>query len=276
MCVMGDRRPVAIRRGSIRSGRDADPIDSPGPRLQRYCRGRSSRPARRLSPLTPMNALVSGFGIGLSLILAIGAQNAFVLRHGLRREHVGWICLVCATSDAALIAMGVLGFDAVIRRAPWLVEAMRYAGSAFLLFYGLRSMHSAFKSSTALVPSDAPAKPLAATLAVCLALTWLNPHVYLDTVILIGSLSTQFPDNKLQFAVGAATASLVFFFALGYGAALLRPVFAKPVSWRYLEALIAITMWILALSLLMPGPVRPDSAAPGPLPGCVGASRECP
>lgn len=207
-----------------------------------------------------MNALISGFGIGLSLILAIGAQNAFVLRHGLRKEHVGWICLVCAVSDAALIVMGVLGFDVVIRRVPWLVEAMRYAGSAFLFFYGARSMISAFKSSTALVPSDAPAKPLAATLLVCLALTWLNPHVYLDTVFLIGSISTQFPGQKLEFAIGAVTASLVFFFALGYGAALLRPVFSKPVSWRCLEALIAVTMWAIAASLLAPTLAQANSA----------------
>jgi L-lysine exporter family protein LysE/ArgO len=197
-----------------------------------------------------MHAALAGFLLGLSLILAIGAQNAFVLRQGLRREHVFWVCLVCAVSDAALISLGVLGFAAVIGQLPWLAWVMRYLGAAFLLVYGARSFWSAYKTSNVLNPADAPARSLGATLAVCLALTWLNPHVYLDTLFLIGSVSTQFPGAQLAFALGAMASSLVFFFALGYGSALLRPVFARPRAWQVLEVIIGIVMWLIAIGLL--------------------------
>lgn len=197
------------------------------------------------------DAAMAGFSLGLSLILAIGSQNAFVLRQGLRREHVFWVCLVCAVSDAALIAMGVSGFAVVIRQLPWLGAAMRYGGAAFLLWYGARSLWTAWRSRAVLAPSDAPPRPLGATLAVCLAFTWLNPHVYLDTLMLIGSVSTHFAGSEVQFAVGAMTASFVFFFALGYGAALLRPVFARPRAWQTLEVVIGITMWGIAAKLLL-------------------------
>jgi L-lysine exporter family protein LysE/ArgO len=198
-----------------------------------------------------LNAALSGFFLGLSLILAIGAQNAFVLRQGLRREHVFWVCLVCALSDAALICMGVLGFAAVIEKLPWIDRVMRYFGAAFLLVYGARSFWSAWRSRGSLTPADAPPRPLLATLAVCLALTWLNPHVYLDTLVLIGSVSTQFAGSLVPFAAGAMLASFVFFFALGYGSQLLRPVFAKPRAWQVLEVLIGITMWAIAAGLLL-------------------------
>lgn len=197
-----------------------------------------------------MDAAIAGFSLGLSLILAIGSQNAFVLRQGLRREHVFWVCLVCAVSDAALILMGVSGFSVLMRKLPWLGDAMRYGGAAFLLWYGARSFWTAWRTSGVLAPSDAEPRPLAATLAVCLALTWLNPHVYLDTVMLIGSVSTQFDGRTQAFAAGAMLASFLFFFALGYGAALLRPVFAKPSAWRVLEIVIGITMWVIAAKLL--------------------------
>lgn len=197
-----------------------------------------------------MEAAFAGFSLGLSLILAIGSQNAFVLRQGLRREHVFWVCLVCAASDAALILMGVSGFAVLIRKLPWLDDAMRYGGAAFLLWYGARSLWTAFSASGALVPSEAEARPLAATLAVCLVFTWLNPHVYLDTVMLIGSVSTQFPGRETGFAAGAMTASFLFFYSLGYGAALLRPVFARPRAWQVLEVVIGITMWLIAAKLL--------------------------
>ncbi|KRE90092.1 amino acid transporter [Frateuria sp. Soil773] len=198
-----------------------------------------------------MHAALAGFTLGLSLILAIGAQNAFVLKQGLRREHVFWICLLCALSDAVLILLGVTGLAILLGKAPWLAPLMRYGGAAFLLFYGARSFHAAWKSPGALVPTADAAKPLLATLLTCAALTWLNPHVYLDTVLLIGSVSTQFPGTRGWFAAGAMTASLAFFFALGYGAALLRPVFARPAAWRVLEVLVGLTMWTIALRLLL-------------------------
>jgi len=198
-----------------------------------------------------MHAALAGFTLGLSLILAIGAQNAFVLKQGLRREHVFWICLLCALSDAVLILLGVTGLAILLGKAPWLAPLMRYGGAAFLLFYGAKSFHAAWKSPGTLVPTADTAKPLLATLLTCAALTWLNPHVYLDTVLLIGSVSTRFPDARGYFAAGAMTASLVFFFTLGYGAALLRPVFARPAAWRVLEVLVGLTMWTIALKLLL-------------------------
>ena len=198
-----------------------------------------------------MTAFLPGFLLGLSLIVAIGAQNAFVLRQGLRGEHVLAICLTCAVSDAALILAGVAGFAQLCKQLPWLEPAMRYAGAAFLFSYGLRSFAAARPAGAALVPTYAAPATLQATLATCLALTWLNPHVYLDTVVLVGSVATQFSGHESAFAAGAMTASFVFFFALGSGARLLRPVFARPGTWRLLEAGIGALMWTIALRLLL-------------------------
>jgi L-lysine exporter family protein LysE/ArgO len=195
-------------------------------------------------------AFLPGLLLGLSLIVAIGAQNAYVLRQGLRNEHVLAVCLTCALSDALLILTGVVGFGHADARLPWLGPAMRYAGAAFLLAYGARSFRAGLRSDAALMPANAAPEGLARTLATCLALTWLNPHVYLDTVVLIGSLSTQFGDAKVAFALGAMTASFAFFFALGYGARLLRPLFARPGAWRVLEFAIAFVMWAIAFRLL--------------------------
>ncbi len=191
-----------------------------------------------------------GFSLGLSLILAIGAQNAFVLKQGLKGEHVFWVSLTCAASDAVLIAAGVSGFHGLILRAPWLESASRYAGAAFLLWYGGRSLLGALKSSSALHPMGADPATIWQTLAACLAFTFLNPHVYLDTLLLIGSVSTQFPGHGFEFGLGAASASFVFFFALGYGARLLRPLFQKPRTWQALDLVIGLTMWSLAYGLL--------------------------
>jgi L-lysine exporter family protein LysE/ArgO len=193
----------------------------------------------------------TGFSIGLSLILAIGAQNAFVLRQGLRGEHVFWICLTCAVSDAALIALGVSSFQTIAAISPMIDPVMRLAGAAFLIWYGARSALSAIRSSEALIVAAGSHMTLNAALATTLALTWLNPHVYLDTVVLLGTISTQYPGQQIAFAVGAMTASFVFFFSLGYGAAWLRPLFARPQAWRLLEAAIALTMWIIAARLVM-------------------------
>ena len=196
-------------------------------------------------------ALLSGFALGFSLILAIGAQNAFVLRQGLRREHVFAVCLACALSDALLIAAGVAGFGALAGAAPWIEPAMRYGGAAFLLWYGARSLIGAWRGGEALLAAREDTRAsLAATLGTVLALTWLNPHVYLDTVVLIGSVSSQYAD-RLAFGIGAVTASFVFFFSLGYGARLLAPLFARPRAWQVLDTGIGLVMWAIAAKLLV-------------------------
>jgi L-lysine exporter family protein LysE/ArgO len=197
---------------------------------------------------------LAGMTMGLSLIVAIGAQNAFVLRQGLKREHVLAVCLACALSDAALIVLGVTSFARIAALLPWLDPAMRFGGAAFLAWYGARSLCAAFGSSGALAaaaPSDASG--LGRTLLACLAITWLNPHVYLDTVVLLGTVSTGFPGGAAAFAAGAIAGSFLFFFALGYGAGWLRPLFARPGAWRILEGTIAAVMWGLALKLAVGG-----------------------
>ncbi|MCV6596330.1 MAG: LysE/ArgO family amino acid transporter [Mangrovicoccus sp.] len=199
-----------------------------------------------------MGSESQGFVTGFGLILAIGAQNAFVLRQGLRGEHVFAICLTCALSDALLIAGGVAGLGALTRAAPWIEPVFRYGGATFLLVYGVRAALAAWRGGAALMPAPDQASRLWPALATCLALTWLNPHVYLDTVLLIGSISAQ-ADSPLRFALGAMSASFVFFFGLGYGARLLRPIFASPSAWRGLEALVAVLMWAIATKLLLGG-----------------------
>ena len=194
--------------------------------------------------------LVAGFLLGLSLILPIGAQNAFVLRIGLRGEHVLAVCLTCALSDAVLILAGVSGFAQISAQVPWAETVLRYGGVAFLLVYGARSFMAAFGSAS-LKPSDAAPAGLGQVVLTCLAFTWLNPHVYLDTVVLIGSISTQFDEGKGSFAAGAMTASFVFFFSLGFGARILKPLFARPVTWRILDVAIGLIMWATAARLLL-------------------------
>ncbi|WP_299412082.1 LysE/ArgO family amino acid transporter [uncultured Sulfitobacter sp.] len=196
-----------------------------------------------------MSSFIPGFILSLSLILAIGAQNAFVLRQGLRREHVFWVCLTCGISDAVLIAAGVAGFGALAKAVPWFETAMRYGGSAFLIVYGWQNALSAWRGGSMLMAEGTGASSLRKTLLTLLALTFLNPHVYLDTLVLIGSISAQY-DDRLAFGAGAVLASITFFFVLGYGARLVQPVFAQPLSWRVLDALIAVTMWAIAAKLL--------------------------
>jgi L-lysine exporter family protein LysE/ArgO len=194
--------------------------------------------------------LVAGFLLGLSLILPIGAQNAFVLRIGLRGEHVLAVCLTCAVSDAVLILAGISGFAQLSARVPWAETVLLYGGAAFLLAYGARSFMAAIASAS-LRPSEAAPESLRRVVLTCLALTWLNPHVYLDTVVLIGSISTQFDEGKGWFAAGAMLASFTFFFSLGFGARLLKPLFARPVTWRILDVAIGLIMWATAARLLM-------------------------
>lgn len=197
-------------------------------------------------------AFLTGMMTAFSLIVAIGSQNAFLLRQGLRNQYVFALSLTCALSDAILIILGVAGFGAIIEMAPWLDPLMRYGGAAFLIGYGAISLRSALFSSDTLDTSSAGSKQtFKSALLTCLALTWLNPHVYLDTVMLLGSISTQYPNYELQFASGAILAATIFFFALGYGSRWLKPIFDKPSAWRILEGAIAFVMWAIALKLLI-------------------------
>lgn len=202
-------------------------------------------------PAAWIPAGLAGLGLGLSLIVAIGAQNAFVLRQGLRREHVLVVVAICALSDLALITVGVGGGGLLFTAAPWLVEVVRWVGAAFLLLYGLFAARRALRRSR-LETSDAPHPPAASAWAVaaaCLALTWLNPHVYLDTVLLLGTVANTHGDARWAFAAGAGLGSILWFSALGFGARLLAPLFARPIAWRVLDAIIAVVMFVLAISL---------------------------
>jgi len=196
-----------------------------------------------------MSTYFSGLLLGFSLILAIGAQNAFVLKQGLLRQHVFWVCLICAVSDALLISLGVFGFASLLSQQVWLIQAMKWFGAIFLFAYGLRSFYSAYTTKDGLHAAGQKVNSLAQTLILCLSFSWLNPHVYLDTVVLLGSISSQYA-NKAAFAAGAVTASFVFFFSLGFGARLLEPVFENPKAWKVLDIIIGVVMWLIAWSLL--------------------------
>ncbi len=192
----------------------------------------------------------SGFFLGGSLIVAIGAQNAFILRQGLIRSHVFAVCLIGALSDALLIAAGVAGVGTVIARSPWLISAVTLGGAAFLFAYAILAFRRALHPH-ALLADNSREQSLGTAVATCLALTFLNPHVYLDTVLLIGGLSGQYAGAaRIAYGVGAVLASFVWFFGLGYGARLLAPLFARPSAWRVLDILIGLVMAALALGLL--------------------------
>ncbi|MCU6479985.1 L-lysine exporter family protein LysE/ArgO [Arthrobacter silviterrae] len=199
-----------------------------------------------MTPLDILSSAATGLGAGLALIIAIGAQNAFVLRQGLRVEHVGLVVLVCMLSDAVLIAAGIVGIGELIRAAPAVVVVIRLAGAAFLLAYGVFAARRAFRPGTLTASGRQGALGRKAVLATVLALTWLNPHVYLDTVLLLGTLANQHGELRWWFGVGAVLGSVLWFSALGFGARLLRPVFAKPAAWRVLDGAIAVVMAFLA------------------------------
>lgn len=190
----------------------------------------------------------AGFAASLVLIVAIGAQNAFVLRQGLRREHVLPVVLTCAVSDLALILAGIAGLGAVIAAQPTVVTVLKWVGAAFLIGYAGLAAKRAIRPS-GLRPTDRAPATLRATLLTCLALTYLNPHVYLDTVLLLGAVAQQHP-HRWVFGIGAAAASLVWFTALGAGAHKLAPVLARPAAWRILDGLIAVVMVAIAIALL--------------------------
>jgi L-lysine exporter family protein LysE/ArgO len=217
----------------------------------------------------------AGLLLGLSLIVAIGAQNVFVLRQGLRREHVGLVALLCAASDAVLIVIGISGIGAATQALPWLVEAIRWAGAIFLVGYGLLAARRALRPAAAglvaggpddqpITPGDsqpagarpgtaieAPARSAVRVALACLALTWLNPHVYLDTVFLLGSVGAAQGGGRWVFALGAITASIAWFFALAYGARFLGRWLATPTAWRVLDGIIAVVMVGLGVSLVL-------------------------
>jgi L-lysine exporter family protein LysE/ArgO len=196
-------------------------------------------------------ALGAGLGLGLSLIVAIGAQNAFVLRQGLRRELVPAVVGICIVSDAVLIAAGVGGAGVLLTRVSWLPAVVRLAGAAFLLCYGLLAARRAVRPGALRADPAGAASGLLATVTACLAFTWLNPHVYLDTVVLLGSVGGTWGGQRWWFAAGAAVGSALWFSALGFGAALLRPVFARPRAWRLLDGAIAVVMVALAVVLVL-------------------------
>jgi L-lysine exporter family protein LysE/ArgO len=196
---------------------------------------------------------LAGFGLGASLIIAIGAQNAFVLRQGVRRQHVGIVIAICIASDVVLIALGVAGAGALFTAVPWLVEVARWAGAAFLLLYAALATRRAIRPAVLAV--DETARPVVTAGGValtCLALTWLNPHVYLDTLVLLGSVASTHGEQRWAFGAGAAVASAVWFTLLGLGARALAPLFAKPLAWRVLDGVIAAIMVVVAVSLVLP------------------------
>ena len=196
-----------------------------------------------------MSALLTGFVAGLTLIVAIGAQNAYVLRQGLRREHVGVVVVICAVSDVVLIAAGVAGIGVVVERAPTAIEVVRWLGVAFLTVYGLMSLNRA-RRAEALRAAGNGTTSRAGVIARSAALTWINPHVYLDTVVLLGSLAaTHGPEGRWWFGAGAAIGSLLWFTALGYGARRAHRLLASPRAWQVLDVLIGLTMLAIAYSL---------------------------
>ena len=198
---------------------------------------------------------IAGFLLGASLIIAIGAQNAFILRLGLARQHVFVCCLICALSDALLIVAGVAGLGTLISGNALLLGAAKWGGIAFLTAYALIAFRRAWKPTALEADKAAPdVGSLRLAVATCLALTFLNPHVYLDTVILLGSISTRYDEIlRPYFAGGAVLASFIWFFSLGYGARLLQPFFAKPAAWRVLDVAIGCVMLAIAWSLLGTG-----------------------
>ena len=197
-----------------------------------------------------MTSFIAGFSIGISLIFAIGAQNAFVLKQGLKKQHVFLVCCICACSDAILISAGISGFNVIVEKYPSIEIIARYGGALFLLIYALKSFYSAWHNSHIIeLAKQTPTSALKVA-SICLAFTWLNPHVYLDTVVLLGSISTQYQSTITAFTLGAISSSIVFFFSLGYGARLLIPLFQKPISWKILEALVGCVMLFLAITLI--------------------------
>ncbi|MSO46509.1 MAG: amino acid transporter [Thermoleophilia bacterium] len=196
-----------------------------------------------------MGVALAGFLTGLSLIVAIGAQNAYVLRLGLARNHVGIAVVICAGADALLIALGVGGLGAIVQTHGDVLTAIALIGGAYLLWFAFRSFRSALHPDV-LLPSQQEPQAVAAVALAVLGLTFLNPHVYLDTILLVGTIGASFGSDRWWFALGAAVASLVWFSALGFGARLLSPLMARPFTWRVLDAAIGVVMLTIAIVLV--------------------------
>ena len=198
------------------------------------------------------SSFATGFAVSGALIAAIGAQNMFVLRQGLKREHVGTVILICACADALLVAVGVAGLGAVLGRAPALSRALTLGGAAFLTWYGVQAMRRALDPGALQPTSGQSPSSLRAIVGKTAAFTFLNPHVYLDTVMLMGAIGAAQPGfGRWAFVAGAAAASGTWFAALGYGARLFGPLLAQPIAWRVLDGVVAVTMLMLALGLLL-------------------------
>lgn len=197
-----------------------------------------------------MLTLISGFLSGLSLIVAIGAQNAFVIKQGLRREYVLLIVLICSISDALLIFLGSAGLGQIIQSIPELLEVVRWFGVVYLLWFGIKSVKSAFTNQS-LNASDGQLSSKKMVITTMLALTFLNPHVYLDTVILLGSIANQFENQRFLFSTGAALGSFVWFFSIGYGAKAASRFMSKPIFWKVLDLIIAVIMFSIAIFLAL-------------------------
>jgi L-lysine exporter family protein LysE/ArgO len=197
------------------------------------------------------DAVIAGFALGGGLIVAIGAQNAFVIRQGVLNQHVFWICLFCAISDAILIWGGTYGLSGLLLWMPQLLVLMRWGGVAFLTWYGVKALRRALNAD-AMQDEARTAPTLFAALSLCATFTWLNPHVYLDTVVLVGSIANARPaGEQASFAAGASLASFTWFFAIGYGAKALRGPLSKPTVWRMIDGAIAVIMFWLALRLAL-------------------------
>ena len=195
---------------------------------------------------------LKGLGFGLSLIVAIGSQNAFVLRQGLIREHVFWVALVSAVADSLLILLGTLGLGTLFASSPLLILIATWGGALFLFWYGFRSFRSALQPQALELKGERSLSSLYSVIGATLAFSLLNPHVYLDTVVLIGSVAAKEPlEGRALFALGASFASTLWFFGLAYGARRLTPLFQNPRAWQILDVLVGITLWGIAFSLLL-------------------------
>jgi L-lysine exporter family protein LysE/ArgO len=195
-----------------------------------------------------VSALVAGFLAGLSLIIAIGAQNAFVLRMGLSRNYVALIVSICAVSDVALIALGIGGLGGVIRSVPVVLQVFRWVGVTYLTYFAVNSFRHAMHPGT-LEPAESRPLSRRSVVRTTLALTFLNPHVYLDTVLLLGSIANQYGHLRWVFAIGASAASLLWFSSLGFGARLASRLMSRPITWRVLDSVIGVVMLLIALKL---------------------------
>jgi len=198
------------------------------------------------------SVFLQGLALSLGLIVAIGVQNAFVLRQGLRREHVASVVFFCAISDALLMAAGVLGMGQALGERPMVAQALALAGAVFLAVYGWKALRRALQQNGLLANEEGDGLSWAAAMAQAAAFTLLNPHVYLDTVLLVGSIGAQQPEGlQPWFVAGASSASLLWFCALGFGARWLAPLFAQPRAWQVLDILIGLTMWVLSGMLVV-------------------------